>query len=283
MPFLLRLGLALAFLTGTAAEADSAADIRSQVEAGPRDVPLRDEAMLHLPVGYNYLPRQPAVTVMEQLGNHVDERFQGLILPETRGERWLVVMEYESAGYVKDDDAQHWNADDLLKSLKQGTEAANAERRQHDIPELEVVGWAQPPTYNGSRHQLLWSALARQKGAPADQPQTINYNTYALGREGYVSLNLVTDSAHIDDEKHIAQILLGDLAFNPGKRYEDFNASTDHVAAYGLAALVAGVAAKKLGLLAMGGLFIAKFFKVIILAALGGVAAVKKRLGRNNG
>ena len=37
------------------------------------------------------------------------------------------------------------------------------------------------------------------------------------------------------------------LNFNEGKRYADFNASTDKVAEYGLAALVAGVAAKKLG------------------------------------
>jgi Protein of unknown function (DUF2167) len=34
---------------------------------------------------------------------------------------------------------------------------------------------------------------------------------------------------------------------NAGKGYEDFNASTDHIAAYGLAALVGGVVAKSSG------------------------------------
>jgi uncharacterized membrane-anchored protein len=64
--------------------------------------------------------------------------------------------------------------------------------------------------------------------------------------------------------------------YNPGKRYEDFVASTDHVAEYGIAALVAGVAAKKLGLLAVIGVFFAKFAKIILIgaAALGG-AVVK--------
>ena len=39
--------------------------------------------------------------------------------------------------------------------------------------------------------------------------------------------------------------------FNQGKRYGDFDSTTDKVAAYGLAALVAGVVVKKLGLLAL--------------------------------
>lgn len=51
------------------------------------------------------------------------------------------------------------------------------------------------------------------------------------------------------------------------------------MAAYGLAALVAGVAAKKLGLLAMGGIFIAKFFKLIVVALVAFGAAIKRRLG----
>ena len=47
-----------------------------------------------------------------------------------------------------------------------------------------------------------------------------------------------------------ARELLAALSFNEGKRYTDFNAATDRMAEYGLAALVGGMAAKKLGLLA---------------------------------
>ena len=42
----------------------------------------------------------------------------------------MVTVRFEKSGYVKDDDAKDWNADDLLKSLKEGTEASNDERRQ---------------------------------------------------------------------------------------------------------------------------------------------------------
>ena len=73
-------------------------------------------------------------------------------------------------------------------------------------------------------------------------------------------------------DKTAVLTLLDNLKYVEGKRYADFNSSTDKVAEYGLAALVAGVAAKKLGLFAVIAAFLAKFAKVGILAAaaLGG-------------
>jgi uncharacterized membrane-anchored protein len=65
-----------------------------------------------------------------------------------------------------------------------------------------------------------------------------------------------------------AHELLNSLSYNPGKSYEDFNAATDHIAAYGIAALVGGVVAKKLGLFALLGVFVVKFAKLIGVAAL---------------
>jgi uncharacterized membrane-anchored protein len=63
--------------------------------------------------------------------------------------------------------------------------------------------------------------------------------TYALGREGYISMNLVTDVAAVERLKPTVQTLLTNLNFDDGKRYSDFNASTDKVAEYGLAAFLA--------------------------------------------
>ena len=128
----------------------------------------------------------------------------------------------------------------------------------------------------------MWSAEAREKGGAGPDP-VVNYNTYVLGREGYVSLNLITSSSTVEADKPAAHELLAAVDFNDGKRYGDFNSSTDKVAAYGLAALVGGLAAKKLGLLAAAGVFIAKFAKVIIIgvAAAGG-AVVKFFKGRSD-
>jgi uncharacterized membrane-anchored protein len=75
--------------------------------------------------------------------------------------------------------------------------------------------------------------------------------------------------------------MLAALAYKPGKRYEDFNASTDHIAEYGLAALVGGVVATMLGLLDVIGLFLVKFAKVILMgAAVAGGGVVKFFLGK---
>ena len=103
----------------------------------------------------------------------------------------------------------------------------------------------------------------------------------ALGREGFISLNLITALKDIDKDKRHAQVLLDALHHEDGKRYADFNASTDKVAEYGLAALVGGFAAKKLGMFALMAGFFAKFAKVIVLAVGGAVAAFTKFFKKN--
>lgn len=248
---------------------------------GPAEIKLRDQAVLKLPAGYVWVPEPAAGQFMKAVGNHPDEREMGLVFPESDDQNWVAVARYEEAGYIKDDDAKNWNVDDLFKSLKEGTEAANEERRKEGYSELEILGWVEKPTYTADTHRLVWSMSARTKGAPSEDGSSINYNTYALGREGYITLNLITDMRTIAQDKVHAQTLLGALAFNEGKRYADFNASTDKVAEYGLAALVGGLAAKKLGLFALAAGFFAKFAKIIILAGAGVMAAVGKFFKRD--
>ena len=102
------------------------------------------------------------------------------------------------------------------------------------------------------------------------------YNTYALGRDGYFSLNLLSDSQRIATDKAAARELLADLQYNAGKRYEDFSATTDRVAQYGLMALVGGAVAKKLGLFALLGAMALKFAKVIFVGVLAFGAGIVK-------
>jgi uncharacterized membrane-anchored protein len=261
----------------------AAAAAREALVAGPASVPLRDEATLALPEHFGFIPRQQAVALMSAMGNRTGDGFLGLIVPRGEHRAWFVAVVYQPSGYIKDEDAKHWNADKLLESLKEGTEASNAERVRAGIPAIVVTRWIEPPAYEPDSHQLVWSAEARRKDGSDGDP-TVNYNTYLLGREGYVSLNLITGASTVDTDKEAARQLLSAVSFIPGKRYADFNSSTDKVAAYGLAALVAGVAAKKLGLLALLAATIVKFAKVIVVAAAGLFAAIarwlKGRAGR---
>lgn len=236
---------------------------------GPSDISLRDQAVLKLPAGYSFAPAPAAAKLLRAMGNRPDDRLMGAVFPAS-GDNWFVIINFVKEGYIKDDDARDWNPDDLLKNLRDGTEISNEERTRRGIPPVEVVGWAEKPHYDATAHRLVWSATIRDKGSSGTQGLGVNYNTYALGRDGYISLNMVTSLDELVRHKESASTLLSALNYGDGKKYADFNSSTDHVAAYGLAALVAGAAAKKLGLLAVVLAFAAKFAKVIVVA-VGGV------------
>lgn len=249
---------------------------------GPEEVKLTDQAKLSLPEGFAFVPKKEGAEVMKLMGNTTDQTFLGLIFPDTNAE-WFATVEYEPSGYIEDGDAKDWDADELLDSLKEGTKQANDERRKMGITPIEVTKWVEVPSYDSPQHRLVWSAEAREIGGKDPDP-TINYNTYVLGREGYVSLNLITSSSQIAKDKLAVRQLLAGIQFNDGKRYADFNKSTDKVAGYGLAALVGGLALKKVGLLGGLALLFAKFFKLILigLAAFGGIIVKFFRRGDQN-
>jgi uncharacterized membrane-anchored protein len=240
--------------------------------AGPQDITLIDQATLKLPAKYFFVPQAEGARVLRALGNVVnDSALVGLVVGQRQADQWIVVIRYTKEGYIKDDDAKHWNADELLKNLSDGAEQANKDRVARGFPEVQVLGWVEPPDYDAASHRLVWSLLAKHKGEPDSARKSINYNTYALGRDGYFSLNLLSGSDRIANEKAVAHELLADLSYNAGKRYEDFSATTDRIAEYGLAALIGGIAIKKLGLFALLAATVLKFAKVILIgmAALG--------------
>lgn len=234
---------------------------------GPSDVKLADQATLKLPKGFVYIPSAEGKRLLAAMGNRVGNNILGLIFPDSEAQ-WFMVMQFHKTGFIKDDDAKDWKADELLESIRKGTVASNKERRTRNLPEVEVVGWVEAPLYDAANHRLVWSLASREKNEPAGAERGINYNTYALGREGYISMNLVTGMRTIETEKPVARMLLSSLDYNDGKRYTDFNSATDHVAEFGLAALIGGAAAKKLGLFAVLAAFFAKFAKVIGIAVI---------------
>ncbi|MBP7445474.1 MAG: DUF2167 domain-containing protein [Zoogloea sp.] len=250
------------------------------LQKGPQDIALGEQGQLRLPEGYGFIPRAEATAVMEAQGNQVGQGFHGLVVGDKL--KGFVSVRFEPSGYVKDEEAKDWNADALLQNLKDGTDATNERRRQLGLPEVKVLGWIEAPHYDAATHRLVWSAALQSRSDQDGTDEGVNFNTYVLGREGYFSMNLVTSPASIEQEKPAARELLAALDFNEGKRYADFNERTDKVAEYGLAALVGGIAAKKLGLLATLGVFLAKFWKIGALALVGLGAGARRLLGRKD-
>ena len=275
---------------GQAFAADHKAEMAAAMQAanaalqkGPADIAVAGQATLKLPANFGFIPANETRKLLEAMGNHPSKETQGLIIStDGQSNNWFIVVDYTAAGYIKDDDAKTWNADELLTNLRDGTAETNKDRKERGIPEMEIVGWVEKPLYDAASQRLVWSLASHDKGQASGLDNGINYNTLVLGREGYVSMNLVTGMREVEALKPVAKNLLASMSFDSGKRYADFSPGTDKVAEYGLAALVAGVAAKKLGLLAVIGLFLAKFAKIIIAAvAVGGGVFGKKFWNRN--
>lgn len=254
---------------------------QASARSGPAAIALIEQGQLRLPDGYMFIPAAEASRLMRALGNNPGSNLLGMVIFAKDGLDWFSILTFNNVGYIKDDDARDWNADELMTQLREGTEAGNEQRASRGFPAIEVAGWIEKPVYAAGTHRLVWSALVRDKGAPPEAGASVNYNTYALGRDGYMQLNLVTSRDRIERDKPHAHTLLASLDYLAGKGYEDFNPSTDKVAAYGLAALVAGAAAKKLGFFAAMIAILLKSWKIGAIVIFGLFAAIGKLFSRN--
>jgi uncharacterized membrane-anchored protein len=226
-------------------------------QIGPGEVKLGDQATLKLAEGYRFLGSQDAQRFLKEIGNFPSGSELGLVMPTGRDGDWLVVIRYVDSGYVRDNDATNWNADALLAAIKEGTEEDNAKRQARGLPSLMIRGWEEKPYYDKAANKVTWAISAQHQ-----QDVGVNYNTLALGRYGYMSMNMVGSLEKLPQLKPQVDTLLSNLNFVQGKRYADFNSATDKVAAVGLSALIAGAAFKS-GLLA-------KLWSVLIPTLLAG-------------
>jgi len=261
------------------AEADAAwGAALAAATRGPADVPLADQATLALPRGMVFIPKAEAFRYARSRGNTPGDEQIGIVT--TPGdENWLVSVRWVPDGYIRDDEARDLNPDTILTDLRDGAEESNKDRVARGFPELVIQGWVEKPSYDAATHQLRWALGVARKDEP--DASSVNLNTRALGRGGYMSLNLATARDDLAQYRPVANQLLTGLTFNQGRAYADFNSGTDRIAEYGLIGLIGVVAAKKLGLIALAGVFVLKFAKVGLLALAGGSLAVRRLLRRN--
>lgn len=208
---------------------------------GPLQLSLLDQASLNLPAGFAFLEQKDARLMLQRLGNPNVTDVVGVVTGSDHD--WLAVLRFEKAGYVKEEDGGKLDLDALLTSIRQGAAQTNVQRQKQQVPEIEVLGWLEQPQYDLKRHLLTWAIAVRNKGDAAPEAQGLNYNTYLLGREGYLSLNLVTGLEQIIRNKPNAVTLVSAIEFKEGKRYAD-HAAADKLAAGGMKALFAGAAEK---------------------------------------
>jgi uncharacterized membrane-anchored protein len=247
--------------------ADTLAAMEQSLKWQTGTITLKDGlATINLTPDFRFLAKADANKVLHNMwGNPEDPEILGMIFPKDVGpldrDGWAVTVNYEENGYVKDDDAEKINYDDLLKKMQQEALDANEEREKEGYPTIKLVGWAAPPRYDKTTHKLYWAKDLKFGDESAD---TLNYDIRILGRRGVLVLGAISSMNDFPAIDQKVPTILSMVDFQAGNSYADFDPKIDKVAEYGLATLIAGGAlagAAKLGLFGL-------LFKYIVVAAL---------------
>lgn len=230
-----------------------------------------------IPKGFKYLDSKQAERVLVDLwGNPKSENMSmGLILPESEGvmseKGYVFNIQYDEIGYVKDDDADDIDYEELLAEMQKESEAENEARKKEGYEAVTIVGWAAKPFYDKDKKILHWAKELKFGNAEVN---TLNYNIRILGRKGVLVLNAIATTKELPLVQKDINKVLGMVQFNDGYKYEQFDSSVDDVAAWTIGGLVAGKVLTKVGFFAI----IAKFGKLIFIGLLGLFAAFRKKI-----
>ncbi|MEZ5975874.1 MAG: DUF2167 domain-containing protein [Planctomycetota bacterium] len=240
-------------------------------------------AEVELPEGWIYLADEEARFFVEKdWGNPPDPDVRGVALPPfgEEGPNWGVVFSYDDCGHVKDSDAASIDYDELLADIKRALIDGNKERQERGYPTIQMNGWAEAPHYDSDQKKLYWAKDMVFVGE--ESFNTLNYDVRILGREGVLVLSAVADPANLQAVAAGTKELMNGAHFLKGQTYADFDPKTDNLAAYGIGGLIAGKLALKAGLFKVIALFLAKFWKLILIgiAAIGGF--IGKLFGRKS-
>ncbi|MCC8363082.1 DUF2167 domain-containing protein [Lysobacter sp. A6] len=243
-------------------------------------VPSAD-AKFRLGSQFHYLEASDAQKVLEDLwGNPPDDTVLGMVVPKSHGlmddASWAVVVTYSDDGYVSDEDAKSIDYAELLSDMQEEIKDENEARKDAGYEGLTLHRWAEQPHYDASNKKLYWAKDLEFEGS---EGHTLNYDIRVLGRGGYLSLNAVANMESLPEVRADMQQLLPMVEFDPGARYADYNAKTDKVAAYGIAALVGGGVAAKAGLFGKLGVLLLGLKKLLIPIGLVLAAFGKKIVG----
>ena len=267
------------------APTDEAAQIKAFVDSltpHSGDISLA-QANATLKVGgdYSFYDEKDARRILEEAwGNPPDasDGVLGLIMPAKSTpfdqNAWAATITYLDDGYVTDADAAKIDYDGLLSSMKKDTAASNAQRVKQGYQPVELIGWAEQPSYDPESHKLFW---ARELKFGDGEAHTLNYDIRVLGRRGVLVIGFIAGMSDLAAIKNSAPDVLAMANFDKGATYAEYERGRDKKAAYGLIGLIAGAAiAQKTGLLAAALLF-AKKFIALIIAGFAGLAASVRR------
>ena len=236
-------------------------------------------AKIALKDGFQFLDRAGAKKLLTDVwGNppQASEDVIGMIVPKgfepLEDSSWAVTIQSQNDGYVKDEEFDSMDFNQVLKDMQEGSKEASKQRVAAGYGKMELAGWATAPHYDKAQHKLFWA-----KKFDVDAPgQALNYDIRILGRSGHLELSLISDMSQLKEIEANVPTILGMVDFTEGNRYADYR-SGDKVANYGIAALITGGVLAKTGFFAKLAIILAKGWKLVVLGVVG-VGYVIKRI-----
>jgi uncharacterized membrane-anchored protein len=255
---------------------------------GPSNLALGlNAAKLNLPADFAFLAKEQTRQLLEQGGDGAGPGLLGMVVEPgaAESESWEVYLDHIDTGYIKDDEADRLNAEDLLNQMKDATREQNEERKRKGASALQVVGWYKAPTYDRAQHALLWAVIAQDEGSGQ---RVLNDTVVLLGRRGILVLTAVGRAEQADMLHGKLLRVSASTTFNPGNDYASFR-SGDKISDVTMTALVTGGAAAaaygavKLGLLGSVGKFLAVGWKFILIGLVACGGLLKKLFSKLTG
>ncbi len=254
---------------GSAEHQPTSAEIEASLPPhinGPKLVDLGNNIEIDLPAGMVLFEKVEATAMLEKGGDHSDN--VNAIVMKLDAD-WTLVVEYDDVGYVTDKDADQLDANQLFSQYQEGNKAQNERRKALGIGELFLDGWSEMPKYDKTAHHLVWGLKGHSDNGPV-----VNYFTRILGRNGYMSVNLIDAPERLDGSKLETAGLIAATRFKTTFNYSDHH-DGDKSSGMGLRALVLGgtglamLKVAKTGLLIKLLLVFKKGF-IVLFAAIGG-------------
>lgn len=241
-------------------------------------ITLNTAVDLDVPAGYKFVPADKSQMILHDLWNNPERKdVLGMIVKSdysvSKFDAWVFVLTYNEDGYVKDEDADKIDYDDLLKKMQESEVEENKERTKEGYDAVHLLAWASKPYYDKENKILHW-AKKIQFGED-NTNLTLNYDVRILGRKGVLSMNAVGTMEQLQDINSQIPAVVKIAKFTDGNKYSDFNPSMDKVAAYTIGGLIAGKLIAKAGIFVL----LLKYIKIILLAIFGGFAALRKKIG----
>jgi len=237
-------------------------------------------ATLTVPNGFMFLDKESTQRLFVDYWGNLDEDNEselGCLVPDNAQFFYQVevayLISYNNCGYIKDEDANSVDYDELLETMQESEKERNSKLPEEN--RLYTKYWEFAPKYLADSHVLVWA----KRIADTEGYESVNYDMRVLGKDGLVSLMAVLSPDDSQEVKAKEMDIINSLKFDKGYAYSDFDASRDRVSDWTIGGLVAGGILAKSGLLAKLGVLLLKGWKLIVLAVagLGGVLFKKKK------